>query len=93
MFGEISFLEGNVASASVIADEDADVYIINGSFIDNLLRAEPALAGRFYHFLACNLSRRLRKVAPKKVFINHLPHLQKDRVGYVCKSLWLYIRV
>jgi len=61
-FGEISFLEGAPASASVIADSDnVTCYIIEGTFINILFVAYPSLAGRFYHYLASVLARRLRK--------------------------------
>jgi hypothetical protein len=61
-FGEISFLEGAPASASVIADsESVTCYIIEGTFINVLFVAYPSLAGRFYHYLASILARRLRK--------------------------------
>lgn len=62
MFGEMSFLTGNAASASIVADQDAvEVYIIEDSFVESLLSVDPELPGRFYKFLALNLANRLRK--------------------------------
>eukprot|EP00004_Rigifila_ramosa_P010800 TRINITY_DN2286_c0_g1_i1.p1 TRINITY_DN2286_c0_g1~~TRINITY_DN2286_c0_g1_i1.p1 ORF type:complete len:916 (+),score=253.09 TRINITY_DN2286_c0_g1_i1:260-2749(+) len=61
MFGEMSFLEGGVASASVVAHEDkTSIYIIEGTFIESLLKVEPGLPGRFYRALAMNLAERLK---------------------------------
>lgn len=61
-FGEISFLEGEGASASVIADGDVELYIIEGYFINVLFSTQPGFAGRFYHYLCSILASRL---APK----------------------------
>jgi len=53
LFGEMSFLEGGAATASVIADEDAvDMYIIEGYFINIVFVKYPDLAGRFYCYIA-----------------------------------------
>lgn len=61
IFGEMSFLEGAPASASVVADEGgADVYLINGDQVEALLNSDPGYFGRFYKSLADILSRRLR---------------------------------
>jgi CRP-like cAMP-binding protein len=62
LFGEISFLEGCPASASVIADEpDTAVYVIEGYFLNILFEENPGLSGRFYHYLAHMLSKRLKQ--------------------------------
>lgn len=59
--GEMSFLEGVPASASVIADtEPVEAYEIKGEFIEAFLKQKPAFFGRFYKSLAEILSRRLR---------------------------------
>jgi len=62
IFGEISFLEGTDASASVVADEnDTVVHVIEGYYLDVLFEYYPGLSGRFYHFLATVLSTRLKQ--------------------------------
>jgi len=62
IFGEISFLEGTDASASVVADEnDTVVHVIEGYYLDVLFDYYPGLSGRFYHFLATVLSTRLKQ--------------------------------
>jgi hypothetical protein len=60
VFGEISFLEGGAATASVVADEnEATVYIIEGYYLDILFQRNPRLSGRFYHYLAQLLAKRV----------------------------------
>lgn len=61
IFGEMSFLEGSPASASIVADKDGlDVYAISGEQVDSLLAKDPGFFGRFYKSLADILSKRLR---------------------------------
>jgi len=53
LFGEMSFLEGGPATASVIADDDAvEMYIIEGYFINIVFVKYPELAGRFFCYIA-----------------------------------------
>eukprot|EP01125_Pyxidicula_operculata_P006043 TRINITY_DN2111_c0_g1_i1.p1 TRINITY_DN2111_c0_g1~~TRINITY_DN2111_c0_g1_i1.p1 ORF type:complete len:1230 (-),score=380.39 TRINITY_DN2111_c0_g1_i1:146-3835(-) len=59
--GEISFLEGSGATASVISNtDDTTVLVIEGFFLDVLFEYFPGLSGRFYHFIATVLSTRLK---------------------------------
>lgn len=61
IFGEISFLEGGSATASIVADEpDTAVYIIEGYFLNVFFERNPGFSGRFYHFLAHLLSKRIK---------------------------------
>jgi extracellular factor (EF) 3-hydroxypalmitic acid methyl ester biosynthesis protein len=59
--GEMSFLEGTIASASVIADTDVEVLAIEWTKLQQLFDLYPHLGSRFYRSLALNLSRRLRR--------------------------------
>eukprot|EP01125_Pyxidicula_operculata_P005664 TRINITY_DN1986_c0_g1_i1.p1 TRINITY_DN1986_c0_g1~~TRINITY_DN1986_c0_g1_i1.p1 ORF type:complete len:2857 (+),score=968.14 TRINITY_DN1986_c0_g1_i1:65-8635(+) len=59
VFGEISFLENGRATASVIAQVATEVYIIEAYFLNILFQHFPALAGRFYHYLAGVLAKRV----------------------------------
>lgn len=60
IFGEISFLQGGAASASVVAASDVvDLYVIEAYFVSVLFVRQPALAGRFYRHLALELGARL----------------------------------
>lgn len=61
VFGEISFIEGGVTSASIVANEDnTEVYIIEGYFLNVLFERNPGLSGRFYHYLAKLLAKRIK---------------------------------
>jgi len=58
--GEISLLLGGSATASVIADSDeVEVLDIEKGFIDVMFVRYPDMAGRFFHYLASVLARRL----------------------------------
>lgn len=60
LFGEMSFLEGKGATASVIADSDSvEMYILEGHFINTVFVAYPDLSGRFYAYLASVIAERL----------------------------------
>jgi len=59
--GEMSFLEGSIASASVVADTALDTLAIEWTALQQLFELYPHLGSRFYRSLAVNLSRRLRK--------------------------------
>eukprot|EP01128_Nolandella_sp_AFSM9_P006703 TRINITY_DN350_c0_g3_i1.p1 TRINITY_DN350_c0_g3~~TRINITY_DN350_c0_g3_i1.p1 ORF type:complete len:1270 (+),score=401.91 TRINITY_DN350_c0_g3_i1:33-3842(+) len=59
LFGEMTFLEKGEATASIIAEGPCQVYIIEGYFINILFVNHPALAGRFYSYLATILAQRL----------------------------------
>jgi extracellular factor (EF) 3-hydroxypalmitic acid methyl ester biosynthesis protein len=61
IFGDMSFIEGHAASASVEAcDPEVQAIIITHANIKRLIEADPTFAGRFYKSLAEILSRRLR---------------------------------
>lgn len=67
MFGEISFLEGGKASASVVCNkDDTSIAIIEDYWLDVVFSYYPEIAGKFYHYLANVLSKRLkqRETAP-----------------------------
>jgi CRP/FNR family transcriptional regulator, cyclic AMP receptor protein len=59
--GEMSFLEDTIASARVVAMGDVKALSIEWTVLHNLFELYPHLGSRFYHSLALNLSRRLRK--------------------------------
>jgi CRP/FNR family cyclic AMP-dependent transcriptional regulator len=58
--GEMAFLEGGIASASVLALTDVEAYAIEWSGLKDLFELFPHLGSRFYRSLAVGLSRRLR---------------------------------
>jgi len=67
VFGEMSFLEMTGASASVVANEEVDVDVIEGQQMAALLASVPGFATRFYLSVAVGLSQRLREAS------GHLP--------------------
>ncbi len=60
IFGEMGFVEGFEASATVIADEPCTVHVISNDFVNEMIKTDPTFYGRFYQSLAYTLSRRLR---------------------------------
>jgi len=58
--GEMAFLENNVASATVTAQENTEACGIEWSALNDLFELFPHMASRFYRSLAVSLSRRLR---------------------------------
>jgi CRP-like cAMP-binding protein len=63
VFGEMSFIDDRGASASVIADDEAEVDVIEGDHVQALLFSTPGLAARFFYSLAVTLSHRLRETS------------------------------
>jgi len=60
IFGEMSFLQGTGASASVVAHSPrVDLMIIEGFTLRLLFDSQPSLAARFYKYLASVIGRRL----------------------------------
>lgn len=60
VFGEMGFVEGFKASASVVADEPCAVHIISNDLVQEKINSDPGFYGRFYQSLAYTLSGRLR---------------------------------
>ena len=58
--GEMAFLEGGIASASVTAVDTVEAYAIDWTGLKDLFELFPHLGSRFYRSLALGLSRRLR---------------------------------
>ena len=60
VFGELSFLSNEGASASVVALEELEVGVLERDHLYRLLEQLPDLAGRFYKSLAVLVANRLR---------------------------------
>jgi len=86
LFGEISFLEGRGASASVIAEEEAEVRIIDEAALQSLLSAVPGLATRFYQSLALVLSQRLRKLSSRFATVQGDQTAPAPHVGHISRN-------
>jgi CRP-like cAMP-binding protein len=63
IFGEMGFVEHSGASASVIAEGDVEVDVVDGCYVQALLFSVPGFAARFFHSLAVTLSQRLRETS------------------------------
>jgi len=74
-FGEVSMLIDGKASSSVIANTDeVEVIVLDKNFINIMFVRYPDMAGRFYHYLASVLARRL---SFHESAISHYWHTQK----------------
>lgn len=87
VFGEMSFLEGVPTSAAAIAQEDAEICVLDKQNLYSLLTSVPGLSDRFYQSLAHNLSSRLRETSS---LVSHLmrrvsisPEFETQRTGHV----------
>jgi CRP-like cAMP-binding protein len=60
IFGEMGFVEPAPASASIVAQDDVAIEVIDGEALQSVMASEPGFAVRFYHSLAIILMRRLR---------------------------------
>jgi extracellular factor (EF) 3-hydroxypalmitic acid methyl ester biosynthesis protein len=63
VFGEMSFLDNRGASASIVAQDSVDVYLLPEAQVNALLISVPGLATRFYQTLAVTLAYRLREAS------------------------------
>jgi CRP-like cAMP-binding protein len=72
VFGEMSFLMGSAASASVIALEDMQVAAIDHAVVNKLTADDPKIAAQFYRYLSERLANRLRHTNEGFVSVNHL---------------------
>jgi CRP-like cAMP-binding protein len=60
IFGEMGFVENAPASASVVAQDDCVIDVIEGEALQSVMASEAGFAVRFYHSIAITLIRRLR---------------------------------
>ena len=59
-FGEMSYVDAGPTSASVVAEEDTRVRIIDEATVDRMTKADPSFSGRLFRSIAAILSERLR---------------------------------
>ena len=65
IFGEVSFVDNEPTSASVIPGTDAEILVIDVDVIQSLLLGDPTFGRRFFHSIAITLARRLRETNPR----------------------------
>lgn len=63
IFGEMAFVEDNVASASVVAETETEVDALDLSDVNDIFTHYPHLEARFYKSIALLLSQRLRQTS------------------------------
>ncbi|HEY6270750.1 MAG TPA: cyclic nucleotide-binding domain-containing protein [Terriglobales bacterium] len=63
--GEMAFLENKIASATVVAETDAEVEVLELPDVDRIFALYPHLQARFYKSLALLLSQRLRATSSR----------------------------
>ena len=61
IFGEMSFIDDALTSASVSAIDEVATVFIDAGTVHGMLDKDPGFAARFYHSLAIVLSKRLRE--------------------------------
>ncbi len=61
IFGEISFVEPGGAAASVVADSEMQLYIVEGPVLARLFEWKPQLAARFFLYIVTITEKRLRQ--------------------------------
>jgi extracellular factor (EF) 3-hydroxypalmitic acid methyl ester biosynthesis protein len=88
LLGEVSFLDENTASASVIAEEDVEVDVIRGQDVYCLLSSVPGFSSRFYQSLSFILSQRLREASSllPPLMVEEVPQVKRfhsQRTGHV----------
>jgi CRP-like cAMP-binding protein len=63
--GEMAFLESDAASASVVAENEAEVDVLDLPEVQRIFGLYPHLQARFYKSLALVLSQRLRSTSAR----------------------------
>jgi len=72
LIGEISFLEGSPASATIVADEESAVLVIDSQVLNERVREDTAFAARMYRAFALVAERRLRNRVDHLAFLFEL---------------------
>ena len=62
IFGEMSFFTDKVASATVVAEEDVEMYMIDGEYVKTTLsKTHSDVMIKFYRYLCSVISRRIEQ--------------------------------
>jgi CRP/FNR family cyclic AMP-dependent transcriptional regulator len=69
LIGEISFLEGSPASATIVADEESGVLVVDSRVLNERVREDTAFAARMYRAFALVAERRLRNRVDHMAFL------------------------
>jgi CRP-like cAMP-binding protein len=80
VFGEITFLTGGVASASVIADDNVELFIIHKSSLQTLITNHRETVVKFYHHLCETLAHRISE-HEKYFYSNCISYVGETSLG------------
>ncbi len=69
LIGEISFLEGSPASATIVADEESAVLVVDNQVLNERIRENTDFAARMYRTFALVAERRLRNRVDRLAFL------------------------
>jgi len=69
LIGEISFLEGSPASATIVAEEESTVLVVDSQVLNERVRENTAFAARMYRAFALVAERRLRNRVDHLAFL------------------------
>lgn len=86
LFGEMSLIENELTSASVIAKTDVDIFMINREEFEDLLDDNERLALKIYKSFCRTLSERLRKTTDELTRIQKESESKKVVSGVKLKS-------
>ena len=87
LIGEISFLEGSPASATIVADEESAVLVVDNQALNERLRENTAFAARLYRTFALVSERRLRNRVDRLAFQFELQRSPGSRPGSCTSAL------
>lgn len=87
LIGEISFLEGSPASATIVASEDSAVLMIDNQALNERLREDTAFAARLYRTFAMVAERRLRNRVDHLAFLFELQRSPGSQPGSCIPAL------
>ncbi len=81
LIGEISFLEGSPASATIVANEESAVLVVDNQLLNERIRADTAFAARIYRAFALIAERRLRSRVDHLAFMVEIGSSPRNRHG------------
>lgn len=79
IFGEVSFVDSEPTSATVVADTDVELLVVDVDVIQSLLLSDPTFGRRFFHSIAITLAKRLRETNPRVLMAMRNAELNDDK--------------
>jgi CRP-like cAMP-binding protein len=72
IFGIMSFLDGSAHDATIVADQQTQLIVVNKSDFDTLLQSNPLIAGKILRRLAIHLASIVRNMNNQYMDLMHL---------------------